>query len=278
MPITYEDSALGTNEDLKTFERPDDLAKSYLELRGKVSSGSIELLPEEFRKDTSIAPFKTISEVAKGYIDTKKFVGGIKRPPADATGYKFSNVDGLDATVKPDAGFQKVIAEEALKAGLPVEHADFAHKVSMQYLNGLVLKQKQVAEERFKTNTATLKQEWGADYDKNIKTVERVFKQIGGDEMLAAVGGTLVNAPVALKGFAKLVGLLSEDSIQSLGGHEGGSGATDSEEKEYQEYRSALQNKDDKHPFWNEKMPGHVKAVERYSVLSKKHFEKASQK
>jgi len=276
--ITFEDQALATNEAVKSFEKTDDLAKAYLDLHGKVSAGSIDLLPEDVRKDSSISPFKTVADVAKGYIETKKLVGGIKRPPADATGYKFSNVDGLDASVKPDAGFQKVIADEALKVGLPAEHADFAHKVAMSYLNQKVMAQKKAIDEKFQANTAALKQEWGADYDKNIKTVERVFKQIGGDEMLAAVGGTLTNAPVALKGFAKLVSLLSEDSIESLGQHTGGEGSTDAEEKEYQEYRTALQTQDLKHPYFNEKLPGHMKAVERFIGLSKKHYEKVSQK
>ena len=278
MPITYEDSALGTNEAVKSFEKTDDLAKAYLDLHGKVAAGSIDLLPEEVRKDSSISPFKTVADVAKGYIETKKLVGSIKRPPADAAGYKFSNVDGLDPNLKPDAGFQKMISEEALKAGLPMEHADFAHKVAMTFLNQRILEQKKIQEEKFKTNSAALKQDWGADYEKNIKNVERVFKQIGGDEMLAAVGGTLANAPVALKGFAKLVSLLSEDSIQSLGGHEGDGGATDAEEKEYQEYRTALQTQDLKHPYFNEKLPGHMKSVERFTYLNKRHYEKASQK
>ena len=272
--ITFEDQGLATNEAVKGFEKSDDLAKAYIDLHGKVASGDISLLPEEFRKDSSIAPFKTMSDVAKGYIETKKLVGGIKRPPADVTGYKFSNVDGLDASVKPDAGFQKVIADEALKAGIPAESADFAHKVAMGYLNQRVMAQKKAQDEKFQANSTALKQKWGADYENKIKNIERTFVKLGGQDGLSAVGGSLANAPVALEMFDKLVSLLSEDSINNLGGHEGSSGASDAEEKEYQEYRNALVNRDDKHPFYNEKLADHLKAVKRYSELSVKHFSK----
>jgi hypothetical protein len=276
MPITYEDSALGTNEAVKGFDKTDDLAKAYLDLHGKVSSGSMETLPQDLRENETVKFYKTVPDALKGLIETKKLVGGIKRPPADATGYKFSNVDGLDASVKPDAGFQKVIAEEALKAGLPAEHADFAHKISMQYLNNLVLKQRQAGEERFKANDAILHQEWGADYEKNFNGVVRMLVKSGVDEKDA--GSAMKNAPNFLKGLGKIMSLLSEDSIENLGGHEGGGGATDAEEKEYQEYRTALQTQDLKHAYFNEKLPGHMKAVERFTYLNKRHYEKASQK
>ena len=272
MPIAYEDTALSTNEALKGFERTDDLGKAYSDLKARVDGGSIDLLPEEYRKDSSIAPFKTMSDVAKGYIETKKLVGGIKRPPADITGYKFSNVDGLDASVTPSAGFQKMLSEEALKAGMPVEYADVAHKAAMSFMNQTVMSQKKARDEKFQANSAALKQKWGAEYEGKIKNIERTFVKLGGQDGLAAVGGSLANAPVALEMFDKLVGLLSEDSINSLGGHEGSEGSSDAEEKEYQEYRNALINRDEKHPYYNEKMTDHLKAVKRYAELSTKHF------
>ena len=272
--IPFEDQALGTNESLKGFEKTDDLGKSYLDLHGKVAAGSVELLPEDLRKDPTIANYKTVGDVAKALIETKKLVGTIKRPPADAAGYKFTALENMHASVKPDAGFQKALSENAIKLGLTEEQGDGVHKLAMGYVNQLVLNQEKTREENYKKNMGALQQEWGADFDKNLNGVIRMLSKAGGDEVAKELGATLQKAPLALKALSRISGLLSEDSIESLGGQAGGDGSTESDEKEFQAFSTAIASNDQTHPISNEKHPQHMAAVQKWKMLNEKHWSK----
>ena len=275
MPMTFEDQALGANDALKGFEKADDLAKAYLDLHGKVSSGSVELIPEDIRKDPSLSAFKTVGDIAKSYVETKKLVGAIKRPPADVTGYKFTNVDGLDPAVKADANFQKFIAEGALKEGMTAEDADRAHRFAMLYTNQLILKQKETQAANFQKADAALHQKWGADYEKNFKRVTDTLTKAGGEEIGKKMGAVLQSSPEALDTLAKVFNLLSEDSIGTLGGTPGGDGSTEADEKEFQALSEIVAGRgDQKHPLANVQDPKHMEAVARWTELNRKHFSK----
>lgn len=266
MPLPLETPELLADEGLKGFNTVDDLAKGYLDLHGKVSSGSIELLPEEIRKDGTIANYKTLADLARGHIETKKLVGTIKKAPATPQEYKLSAIEGLDPNTKLSPEMQSAFLAEAHKLGAPNETVDGLHKWFVNFIAGSVKKQNQAKADMALQNETKLREEWGADFDKNFNAVTRMLQTTGGQELINELGGNFKNSPLALKGLAKIAALLSEDSIKSLGGNQ--DHETSQVDKEFGEYSNAIATNDQKHPLMNEKSPDHLKAVARWNQLN----------
>ena len=180
MPISFETPELQTSEALKSFENPDALAKSYLDLQGKVNSGDVSLLPEEIRKDPSIAKFKNVTDVAKSYVEAQKLLGGIKHAPAKVEEYKFTALKDLHAGVAGGAEqTQKFIAQ--LLHGQDIDN-DRADKIQQAILMGLhqsFTKRDAERVEKNKQIETELRGSWGSEYDKNKMNVENIFKRLG---------------------------------------------------------------------------------------------------
>lgn len=218
-PLSLETPELQSNETLKSFDSADSLAKSYLELDSKFKSGSIDVLPEEIRKDPAISVFKNVSELAKGYVETKKMVGGIKKAPDKSDDYKFTSLQNLHPNLKSD-GITSALKGVFHKAGLHNEAADVVQQEVLSILSQGMAKSDQDKTELIKKNETSLRQEWGADYDKKLDQVAKILARAGGDEAIkntSEVAKSLGGSPMLLKALGKIVGLLSEDSIGSLG-------------------------------------------------------------
>jgi hypothetical protein len=260
--ITFETPELQNNEALKGFEKPDDLGKAYVALQGRVSSGAIDLLPEDVRKDPTIANYKTLSDLAKGHVETKKLVGTIRRPPETADGYKFSPVEGIPSTWNVEA-LDKEFKDFAFKSGMDTETAA---KARANYY-GMRLQAMQKAEAdknaRIQANETALKQEWGADYDKNMNSIVKMLSSAD-PEMAAEIAPLIAkNAPKAIRGFAKIANLLSEDSLRSLGLNP--NAGTSSDAQFVAECDEALRTNNPKHPYSNERDPKHMDYVNKYT-------------
>ena len=258
----FTDEALSTNEAFKGMATADDLGKAYLGLHSKVSGGSIELLPEEMRKDPTIANYKTISDMAKGLVETKKLVGTIKRPPETADGYKFNPVEGLPANFNLEA-MDKEFKDFAFKSGMDV---DTAAKARGNYYTMMAMRMKQAEEQklaRIQANETALRAEWGADYDKNLNAVTKMLASA--DPELAAELAPVIakNVPKALKGFSKIANLLGEDALRSLGMNP--NAGTTADQQFVTECETAILAKDAKHPYFNERDPKHGEYVARYT-------------
>jgi len=219
MAITFETPELQTSEALKAFETPDALAKSYLELHTKVSGGSIDLLPEEMRKDPTISVFKTLPELAKGFVETKKLVGGIEKAPADPKEYKFTPVEKVHANLKAEA-IQNNLRVLAHKHGLGNKAADGFQQDVVNMLSQVMEKADALKKENAQKTETLLRQEWAGDYDKKVDSIVKVMVAAGGQEVMnetEAIRTALKGSPNFLKVMGKVVGMLSEDAIGSLG-------------------------------------------------------------
>lgn len=256
MPITEHLPAdMQANEAFKGFDSVESLAKGYLDLHGKTSSGSMELLSEELRKDPSMANFKSVTDVAKGFIETKKLVGTIKKAPEKIDGYKLSELKDLHPSLsKANPETQKAFLETAHKMGLAPDQADGLHGWFMQTMNDAIKKGEVSRNERAQAVETELRKDWAGDYDKNYQAVERLVVAAGGPEAAAAFGN-LGKSPVVLKTLGRIAKLLSEDSIKSLGANPEGSGSGDAAKK------IATVLADKAHPYHNEKDPKHADAV-----------------
>ena len=212
MPVQFENTELQTAEPLKSFETPDDLGKAYLDLHGKVSSGDVSIINEDLRKDPSMT-FKNVNDLAKSYIETKKLVGSIKKPPEKPDGYKFTQLQNLHPGLKNVLETQKVLAAIFHEAGLHNESADIVQTKVLTLLSNGLQKSDEARQAHAKETETALRAEWKENYDRNKDTVEKVLSKAGAEDLAKTIGGN----PVALKAMHKITALLSEDSIGKLG-------------------------------------------------------------
>jgi hypothetical protein len=265
---------LQTNEALKGFETTDDLAKSYLDLQGKVKTGSLDLLPEDMRNDETVKFYKDIPNAMKGLIETKKLVGTIRRPPTTSKDYKFSKLENLHAGLNWEQ-MDEAIRDIAFKNGVHQDQAEGIRRDIYSLLSNGLTQQDKSEEELFVKNDGALHQKLGAAYETKKAQVVRMLTKIGGPELVTRLGfdKKLGNVPPTIEAFAKLADVLSEDTIEHLGEGVAG-GGEEGEEKDYLEMRKAIEINDKKHPLMNELDPKHLEAVDRYKKLSKAHFER----
>lgn len=271
-PVTFDTPELQSNEVFKGFDSTDALGKSYLDLHGKVSSGSIELLPEELRNDPAVKPFKNLSELTKSYVETKKMVGGFEKAPDTPEGYKLTPMQNLHKNVKPD-----MIAKHLLpvfhKAGIGNKAADTVSQGVLTVLSSLNAQQEQQRAEQLKTNETELRTAWGSEYDVKIDRISQAMLNAGGKEKMGdieTIKTTLKGNPVFANMMSRLVSSLSEDSINNLG--EGGDkqitdskGAID----EIVKMRDEITAGGREHPYWNEGHKDHKAFMEKWNNLHK---------
>lgn len=269
IPITYETPEYVGNETLKTFADTDSLGKAYLDLHGKVSSGSIELLPEEMRKDPAISVFKTVPELAKGYVETKKMVGAIEKAPEKPDGYKFSPVNNVHPGLKAD-GIQNAFRGIFHKAGIGTKAADAIQQEVLGVLSsGMTQAETQRKEIAQKAETE-LRQSWGGDYDKKVDGIINVLNKAGGvlEADLDTVSKAMKGSPTLIRALGKIVGLLSEDSIGSLGANADTQISTkEAAAAEIAKLNAEIIKEGTKHPYYDAKHPDHAKFNENFQKL-----------
>lgn len=272
IPVTYETPELQGNESLKGFADTDSLGKAYVELEARVKGGGIDLLPEEMAKDPAISVFKTVADLGKGYVETKKMIGGLDKAPEKADGYKFTPMANLNTDLKTEPilnQFKGIFH----KAGLGNKAADIVQQEVLGVLSNGMAQSQQAKKDLALKNETVLRAEWGADFDKRFDSVVRVLTTAGGPEAIAeteAVSKALKGSPVLLKALGKITALLSEDSIGSLGAGvtpdiTDAKTAQDAIAKMNQEIN--VQGK--KHPFHDEKHPDHQKVKDEMMKLFK---------
>lgn len=259
-----------SNEAFKDMPDTGALATKYLELRNQVSSGDISLLPEDLRKDPSLANFKNVNDLGKSYIETKKMVGQIKKAPDTADGYKFTPLEGLDADFKSAPDLQKTLAGIFHKAGIPNDQADVVQREVMATLSGGIVKGKEQRATLAKDNETKLRQEWGPDFDKNFNQIQNVIMRVAGEEGIKAVGdlgAALKSNVTALNIMHKLVSRLSEDSISSLG--EIPKTGSPNKESAVKRINEMIQDKGIGKALTDERNPDHAKFTKEWNELNK---------
>ncbi len=219
MPIPFTAPELQTNEAFKSYETPDDLGKAYLALDTRVKAGGLDLLPEDMQKDPAISRYKNVSEIARGLVETQKMVGSIEKAPEKPDGYKWTAMTGLHANLKAEE-ITKELMPIAHAAGMGNKAADIFQQGLLKSLSGKLMQQEQARKDAAMKSETELRQEWGADYDAKFDKIVKTMTLIGGPEMAnetAAITSAMKGSPKFLKGMGKLIGLLSEDSLKSLG-------------------------------------------------------------
>ena len=255
--LSEENRAVNVNNvaTLSKFKSADELAKSYVNLEGKISQKGV------------IVPKADASPEEK-----ESYLNAIGRPEAPE-GYKIDTIDGLHDSITVTPESQAAFQVEAHKMGFTNEQAN---QLNSWYLKTVSASAKEYSDAQDKAvNDAetALRAEWKENYDSNKDLVAKMMLNAGGQEAIDAMGGTdgIGNNPHILKALATVAGQLSEDQIGNLKPvHHGGTGNESQQDAvtKINEYNAQL-NSDPKSAIADENHPHHKEAVSDRTRLYK---------
>ena len=239
-----------------------------------------EAISEEFRNDPNIEKFTEIDALAKSYISATQMIGKDKVavPNKNSTDDQWNEVydklgrpesadkyslNAKSEVVPIDEQAIKQFAENAHQLGLNNKQAQGILEFYKNNMEGMAHQAKVDTETAQAQSTQQLRQEWGREFDTNIKKAGALAKANMNPEILDMQlkdGMRLGDHPEIIKGFAKIAGMMSEDKIVSTES-ENVSSNTDVET----EISDIMNNKDG--PYWNRSHPDHDKVVQQVYTL-----------
>jgi len=239
-----------------------------------------EAISEEFRNDPNIEKFTEIDALAKSYINATQMIGKDKVavPNKNSTDDQWNEVydklgrpesadkytlNAKSEVVPIDEQAIKQFAENAHQLGLNNKQAQGILEFYKNNMEGMAHQAKVDTETAQAQSTQQLRQEWGREFDTNIKKAGALAKANMNPEILDMQlkdGMRLGDHPEIIKGFAKIAGMMSEDKIVSTES-ENVSSNTDVET----EISDIMNNKDG--PYWNKSHPDHDKMVQQVYTL-----------
>ncbi len=246
---------------------------------GTFSEGWNQLLPEDLRENPSLAGFKSLPDLAKSLVNTKRMVGADKErfafiPNENSSPEERAEFYGkLGRPESPDK--YEVKMPENLPAGMQVNEQMQQHFANIAHERGLNndqfqamidgYTQYQVAQfeaqqmdmsAKFEDGVKALQQEWRGDYDKNLQIANRAVKEFGLTEFLEKKG--LNNDPEMVKVMNKIGSMLLEDEGPAAGSVSGSATV----QSQIDSIRA-----DRNHPYHHKDMPGHAQAVDTMNKL-----------
>tara|TARA_S200002703_G_scaffold718_1_gene1287 strand:+ start:168 stop:1055 length:888 start_codon:yes stop_codon:yes gene_type:complete len=246
----------------------------------KVATSWKEAISEEFRQDPNIEKFTEIDALAKSYINATKMIGQDKvaLPNKNSTEDQWNEVyDKLGRPESPDKyaldvksdivpldnGAVKQFAENAHKLGLSNKQAQGVLEFYKNSMEGTAQQSKVDTETAQVQAEQELRQEWGREFENNVKKAGALAKaNINSDilDLELKSGIRVGDHPELIKGFAKIASMMSEDKIVSP--------ESDSASKsaDIESEISTITNNTDG-PYWNKQHPDHDKVVQQVYTL-----------
>jgi hypothetical protein len=239
-----------------------------------------EAISEEFRNDPNIEKFTEIDALAKSYINATQMIGKDKVavPNKNSTEDQWNEVydklgrpesadkyslNAKSEVVPIDETAIKQFAENAHQLGLNNKQAQGILEFYKNNMEGMAQQAKVDTETAQVQSEQQLRQEWGREFESNVKKAGALAKANMNPEILDMQlkdGMRLGDHPEIIKGFAKIAGMMSEDKIVSTES-ENVSSNTDVET----EISDIMNNKDG--PYWNKAHPDHDKVVQQVYTL-----------
>jgi hypothetical protein len=239
-----------------------------------------EAISEEFRNDPNIEKFTEIDALAKSYINATQMIGKDKVavPNKNSTEDQWNEVydklgrpesadkyilNAKSEVVPIDEGAIKQFAENAHQLGLNNKQAQGILEFYKNNMESMAQQAKVDTETAQVQSEQQLRQEWGREFESNVKKAGALAKANMNPEILDMQlkdGMRLGDHPEIIKGFAKIAGMMSEDKIVSTES-ENVSSNTDVET----EISDIMNNKDG--PYWNKSHPDHDKMVQQVYTL-----------
>ena len=283
--ITQETVPVETTQTTEPTATPSNVAKSDTPVSPTTETQPVaktwkEAISEEFRNDPNIEKFTEIDALAKSYINATQMIGKDKVavPNKNSTDDQWNEVydklgrpesaekyslNAKSEVVPIDDNAIKQFAENAHQLGLNNKQAQGILEFYKNNMEGMAHQAKVDTETAQAQSTQELRQEWGREFDTNIKKAGALAKANMNPEILDMQlkdGMRLGDHPEIIKGFAKIAGMMSEDKIVSTES-ENVSSNTDVET----EISDIMNNKDG--PYWNKSHPDHDKMVQQVYTL-----------
>ena len=283
--ITQETVPVETTKTTEPTATPSNVAKSDTPVSPTTETQPVaktwkEAISEEFRNDPNIEKFTEIDALAKSYINATQMIGKDKVavPNKNSTDDQWNEVydklgrpesadkyslNAKSEVVPIDEQAIKQFAENAHQLGLNNKQAQGILEFYKNNMEGMAHQAKVDTETAQAQSTQQLRQEWGREFDTNIKKAGALAKANMNPEILDMQlkdGMRLGDHPEIIKGFAKIAGMMSEDKIVSTES-ENVSSNTDVET----EISDIMNNKDG--PYWNRSHPDHDKVVQQVYTL-----------
>jgi len=283
--ITQETVPVETTTTTEPTATPSNVAKSDTPVSPTTETQPVaktwkEAISEEFRNDPNIEKFTEIDALAKSYINATQMIGKDKVavPNKNSTEDQWNEVydklgrpesaDKYSLNVKSevvpiDDNAIKQFAENAHQLGLNNKQAQGILEFYKNNMEGMAQQAKVDTETAQVQSEQQLRQEWGREFESNVKKAGALAKANMNPEILDMQlkdGMRLGDHPEIIKGFAKIAGMMSEDKIVSTES-ENVSSNTDVET----EISDIMNNKDG--PYWNKSHPDHDKMVQQVYTL-----------
>ena len=238
-------------------------------------------LPDDLANDPTLQNFKSPADLAKTVVHQQKQLGSrIPMPksdeerselysklgrPDEAGGYEIKIQDGMesyfgeaDLNEFRNVAFQLGLSQDQV-AGL----IDYQHKAIGNSLENEPDMLKAQAQETI----ASMKQEWGYDYDRNMRAANRAIAVYGDDEIRNLINNTSAgNDPAVIKMFARIGETITEDMAQNTQNNSLAVSPLDAKEEIAQIYANP------KHPYFDASNPEHKSAVARMQQLHEKAY------
>lgn len=210
---------LKSNEALKAYEKPDDLAKAYLELStGKAQwetekAGWTEKEKQIEAEKAKWTEEKTAFEAEKAAWEKEKaeLTGKIPKAPEKPEAYEITIPEGIPVDEGFMNGFREVAHGINLTQDQVAKLSEWHMGLSKQYVEAIAA-QEQQAKAAEDAETEVLRKEWGKDFearkDKAIKMAQKVFDEKS-SKFYADAG--FFDDPLFLRGMDIVAASISDD-------------------------------------------------------------------
>ena len=235
-------------------------------------------LPDELKNDPTLSNFKDVESLAKTVVHQQKQMGNRIPIPKDEEGFnelytklgRPSEPTAYETNIPED--MQEHYSEDNLN-----QFKDVAHKIGLnqkqvdaliEYQHGAIRasmdnEPAMLAAQKEETEQ-TLKQDWGLDYNKNIRAAQRALQVYGDEEIMDLMNTSAGNHPAVVKLFARLGAEVTEDMTQNTQNNTLATNKLDAQD----EINAIYSNP--QHAYFDQKNPDHKTAVERVRQLMEK--------
>jgi hypothetical protein len=239
-----------------------------------------ESLPEELRNDPTLQNLKDVESLAKTVVHQQKMIGSrIPIPKTDEEKSElYSKLGRPDESAKYEVTIPDTHKEHFQEAAVN-EFKNVAHKIGLnnEQVNALV--DYQVAQINYQAENQqsalavqkdeaenALKQEWGFEYDKNVRAAQRALQVYGDDDIIELMNTEAGNHPAVIKLFARLGQEVTEEMSKNTQNNRLAVSPLDAK----QEIEKVMS--DPKHPYFDAGHTEHSAAVEQMRQLHEKVF------
>lgn len=222
----------------------EDIAKSYINLQGKISAKGLLIPGKDASNDEKNAFYKELGR------------------PDTADSYQIALPQDLHKSLQSDAASQKVFKDQCHKVGLNSGQVQDLHTWYITELSN-VLKQQDDADTKTLQDAETaLRGKWGTTYDAKLALGVRVLQKFTGDKAQALMDKGIMNDPTVIEMLSNIGDKLSEDTLGPGGKGQFGGLTPAAAQAKIDQIRG-----DKNHAYHDSNNPLHKEAVQEMTSL-----------